>query len=308
MTPGRSIAAASSGDGEGIIACAPAMSRTMEHRFEREKGVLTPMTSEAPERSNAASWCPIVELRQYALQAGRREDLIRLFDDEFLEPQERVGLVVMGQFRDLEDPNAFIWLRGFAGMEVRPTALSRFYDGPVWRANRDRANATMIDSDNVLLLRLARPSSGFSEVARPDGQTALGRDAGKGLLSATIYHLKRPAEGAFVDFFETQLVPVLRRAGAPVDAYYTTEPSPNNFPRLPVREREHVLVWFSRFPDPGAYQRYAMRFRHSEGLRAAPAQRLAGFLRSDPEIHGLLPTSRSRLQAPIATSLAPARA
>jgi hypothetical protein len=269
----------------------------MQQCFESEKRCLMPMPSDAPGGPNTATWCPVVELRQYALHAGRREDLIDLFDNEFLQPQEVVGLTVMGQFRDLEDPDSFLWLRGFAGMEIRPTALSKFYDGPVWRANRDRANATMIDSDNVLLLRPARPNSGFPEVARPDGPTPLERDETNGLLSATIYYLKRPAEGAFVDFFESQLAPVLRRAGASVAAYYTTEPSPNNFPRLPVRENEPVLAWFSRFTDPAAYRRYALGFRLSDGLRPALAHRLASFLSSDPEIHGLLPTSRSRLRA-----------
>jgi hypothetical protein len=256
-----------------------------------------PKTSEAPKRPTSASWCPVVELRQYALHAGRREDLVQLFDSELIEPQEAVGLTVMGQFRDLEDPNAFVWLRGFAGMEDRPAALTSFYGGPVWRAFRDRANATMIDSDNVLLLRPARPSSGFAEVARPDAHALLEPDPRNGLLATTIYYLEQPADGVFLDFFETQVAPVLRQAGASVDAYYTTEPTPNNFPRLPVREHEPVLVWFSRFQDPGAYHRYAMSFRHSDRLGPTLGRRLAGFLRSDPEIHGLLPTSRSRLRA-----------
>jgi len=253
-----------------------------------------PIIDQSRNDPNTTMWCPIVEFRQYALHPGRREDLIQLFDREFIEPQEAVGLTVMGQFRDIDDPNSFVWLRGFAGMDTRAAALSSFYDGSVWRAYRDRANATMIGSDNVLLLRPARSSSGFAEIGRPD-ETALGGDARDGLLAATIYYLEQPADEPFLDFFESQLAPAMRAAGASIDAYYTTEPSPNNFPRLPVRENEPVLVWFSRFPNPRAYRRFAMLFRRSDNLRPTLSQRLAGFLRAEPEIHRLVPTARSRL-------------
>jgi hypothetical protein len=46
-------------------------------------------------------------------------------------------------------------------MTSRAKALTDFYSGPVWKAHREAANATMIDSDNVLLLRPAVPTSGF---------------------------------------------------------------------------------------------------------------------------------------------------
>ena len=91
-----------------------------------------------------------------------RDVLIELFEREFVESQEALGMTLVGQFSDLDDPNRFVWLRGFADMTTRAQALHDFYGGPVWRAHREAANETMIDSDNVLLLRPARPASGFS--------------------------------------------------------------------------------------------------------------------------------------------------
>ena len=55
---------------------------------------------------------PIVELRQYTLHPGKRDTLIELFDREFVETQEAVGIQVIGQFRNLDDPDQFVWLRG----------------------------------------------------------------------------------------------------------------------------------------------------------------------------------------------------
>ena len=75
-------------------------------------------------------------------------------------------MTVIGTFRDVDNPDRFVWLCGFTEMATRAQALQEFYGGPVWKAHREAANATMIDSDNVLLLRPARSSAGFSSDQR----------------------------------------------------------------------------------------------------------------------------------------------
>src|SRR5881396_4339765 len=83
------------------------------------------------ERSRSAQhYCPVVELRQYTLHPGMRDTLIELFDREFVEPQEALGMKVIGQFRDLERPDRFVWLRGFSDMPSRKQMLADFYGGP----------------------------------------------------------------------------------------------------------------------------------------------------------------------------------
>src|SRR5204862_8326427 len=144
--------------------------------------------------------CPIVELRQYTLHPGKRDVLIDLFDREFIEPQEAVGIKVIGQFRDVDDPDRFVWLRGFRDMPSRARALEDFYGGPVWKAHREAANATMVDSDNVLLLRPASPTAEFSLVKGerpPIGASAVPN----GLVVATSYYFDAPVTVDFVAFF-----------------------------------------------------------------------------------------------------------
>jgi hypothetical protein len=110
----------------------------------------------------------VVELRQYTLKPGQRETLIDIFDGRFIEGQEDAGMTIIGQFRDLDRPDYFVWFRGFRDMASRAEALQAFYDGPVWHAHGRAAGATMIDSDHVLLLHPAQPTSGFPEApARP---------------------------------------------------------------------------------------------------------------------------------------------
>lgn len=257
------------------------------------------MTSTPPvsvERNDPARSSPIVELRQYTLHPGRRDDLIRLFDAAFIEPQERVGITVIGQFRNLDDPNKFVWLRGFPDMESRKRGLSEFYSGSDWRSRRTDANATIIDNDNVLLLRPVRPDAAFDLQRlqrRPAGTTA----SPGGLIVATIYHLDPTAEKErdFVQFFDASVSPILRAAGAPVIAALVPEPSANSFPGLPVREGEHVFVWFSRFEDVAAYDRFLATLAATPAWRDSLAVELSSKVR-EPFVLRLSPTARSRLR------------
>jgi hypothetical protein len=84
-----------------------------------------------------------------------------MFDAHFVESQEAVGMTIIGQFRNLDDPNKFVWLRGFVSMDERARGLAEFYGGPAWKSRRSAANETIIDNDNVLLLRPVHPNSSF---------------------------------------------------------------------------------------------------------------------------------------------------
>ena len=94
----------------------------------------------------AGTRCAVVELRQYTLKRGQRDALVWLFENFLIEPQEAAGMQVLGQFQDLDDPDRFVWLRGFPDMATRARALQAFYGGPAWATHRDAANGTMIVS------------------------------------------------------------------------------------------------------------------------------------------------------------------
>src|SRR2546430_15188513 len=85
--------------------------------------------------------CPILELRQYTLHPGARDTLIRLFDRELVETQEELGMRIVGQFRDLDEPDRFVWLRGFSDMVSRAEGLAAFYGGPGWKGHAPEAHA-----------------------------------------------------------------------------------------------------------------------------------------------------------------------
>lgn len=216
--------------------------------------------------------CAVLELRQYTLKPGQRDVLIGLFDDKFVAGQEAAGMTVVGQFRDLDAADRFVWLRGFAGMPQRKLASEAFYGGPVWQGNRTTANDTMIDSDNVLLLRPATASSGFA-------LQGLARDQRPaGLVVAYLHYLRRPADTEAVQDLERRLRSTLQASSAWLHAILVSEHSENTFAALPVRLHEEVLVWLAGFADQPAYdaQRIALEevARTLEPLESNPGERL----------------------------------
>jgi hypothetical protein len=238
--------------------------------------------------------CSVVELRQYTLRPGRRDVLIELFDSAFVESQEATGMAVLGQFRDLDDANRFVWLRGFPAMGTRADSLMEFYGGPVWRKHAKAANATMLDVDNVLLLRPFPPGS--TVLHDPDGRPAAGSSAVRPrLIVATVYPLRGEATGTFPDFFAREIQPLLAGAGITVTSCFVTEQTANNFPALPVRENELVFAWLARYPDPETHARQMHALESTEAWATVVAPTLNASLENPPEILRLAPTARSRM-------------
>jgi NIPSNAP len=224
--------------------------------------------------------CPVIELRQYTLKPGQRDTLINLFDRYFVESQEATGMTIIGQFRDRERPDRFVWMRGFADMESRHRALEQFYSGPVWMAHRAAANDTMIDSDDVLLLRPVRANTSFVIERGPTGD----QPATDVLIG--LYSLQRPEDEALVAGFEREVVPRLRAQGVHVTAMFMTETARNTFAQLPVREDEQALMWV------GSVRR--AQLSRATLREIATASILEG-ARAAPTLLNLEPTSRSWL-------------
>ncbi|EOM78459.1 NIPSNAP family protein [Rhodococcus rhodnii] len=224
--------------------------------------------------------CPIIEVRRYTLHPGLRQQLLDVFERHLIEPQEAVGMTVGGTFTDDDDPNVFTWLRGFADHESRRKSLEDFYHGPIWAEHRDRANATMVSSDDVLLLRPTapprRPAPAVergSEDDRPRKERAL-----LGSFGVASDHDESW-------WTSTGLRALEDRLGVVVSAW-RTDPTPNLFPALPVRE-DRAVSWLAVFAD--AADRSAASARLDSSGFVHEIERRTSWYR----LSRLTPTSRS---------------
>ena len=230
-----------------------------------------------PGRPHEFSSCDVIELRQYTLRPGTFDRLLDLFQTSLIAGLEESGMRLGGLFQDCADPDRFVWFRAFASMDQRRQALEDFYYGPVWRAHREIANATMIDSDDVLLLRPTEPehrpapSTSVRPVqARPTVSPV------RAIAEVVCYPAESYTEAWLSAVVHTRLERVL---GVPVAAW-RTEPAANTFPGLPVRE-DHAFVWLAMFEDDvacqAAFRRLAMDRTWSTDIRPRIEQ-LAGSL------------------------------
>ena len=162
-----------------------------------------------------------MELRRYDLVPGRRDEMIDIFERHFVGSQEADGIRLLGFFRDLDRPDHFVWFRGFPDMARRRAALTAFYTGPVWEQHAAAVRRTMVDTDDVLLLRPARAGSGLLPPATEP-------------LLVRTHPVRDPAAAA-------------ARVGG---TCLVTLPEPNTYPALPVREDASVVVTAGAATDP----------------------------------------------------------
>ena len=241
-----------------------------------------------PECAGDRAAFGVIELRRYAIRDGERDDFARYFDACFPEALQQVGARALGQFCERANRSWFTWLRGFRDMDARASANAAFYYGPVWKEHRQAANARILDSDNVLLLRPISPDRGLAAFPAVDPVKGSGA---RGVAVAQIFAvekgrvdaLARAAESAFSSY---------RSVGAREAGVLVTLDEPNNFPQHPVREDGPYLVWLGVLENDDALETRLLPLarRWRESLSAT------GLLRGAPETVVLDPTSRSRLR------------
>jgi NIPSNAP len=215
----------------------------------------------------------IVELRQYTLKPGARDTLIDLFERHFIGAQEERGARILGHFRDLDDADRFVWLRGFPDFATRKAALEAFYSCDVWRTHRDAVNELIVDSDDVLLLR-------------PVVRRFAGLDGG-GVVAARIWSLPTSIPGNIAELLADEAAALLEQRELEIAATYVTEPRKNNFPALPVREGENVVVVLAPFEREDALA------AQLDALEGSPA-RLADVTTGPPQMLRLAAATHSR--------------
>lgn len=211
------------------------------------------------------------EFRDYTLRPGTRDAMIELFESTFVGPLEAFGAHVRAIFRDLDNPDRFVWIRSFADARTRFAALDGFYTSDVWRAHRDAANAMIVDSDNVIQLR---PVVGDIDSATPDQSS--------GIIVSSAYFLAPHAEADFIPAFARDIAPTL--GPATPFATFVTDHAPNAYPRLPVRENETVFLTLTRVSENDS-PKWKNVDAHVAPLLSAPIER-----------RRLGPTARSALR------------
>jgi hypothetical protein len=256
--------------------------------------IAAPAASAAPAtRAAAAVPAPhaapaLLELRSYLCAPGRREALIEMFEQRFLDAYVDGGTAIVGCWRDLDDADRWVWLRGFAGPAERGTALRAFYGSATWRREAAAANATIRDIRPALLLAPLQADA-LAQPVPPAGAAAP-----TSRMRVEIQPLRPDALSAYAARFARTTVPVLTALGAAPLATLVTDAGRNHFPRQPVRG-EPCFVTLTRFADAQALAAFEAARSASAAWHACQAA-LADLHAGTAEMYRLQPTARSAVQ------------
>lgn len=82
----------------------------------------------------------LVEIRRYIIVPGRREEFVTWFETEAAPAMTAAGIRVLRSFVSVDDPDVFVYLRGFADEEERDRLTRAFRDSDIWTGRlRERA-------------------------------------------------------------------------------------------------------------------------------------------------------------------------
>lgn len=93
----------------------------------------------------------IVEVRSYRIKPGRRAEFVEFFETRAVPALRSYGMQVLGPLLDLENPNKFVWLRGFPTLEAREQMRDAFYGGDLWKDELEAIAMPMLESYDVIL-------------------------------------------------------------------------------------------------------------------------------------------------------------
>jgi hypothetical protein len=203
----------------------------------------------------------VVELRNYLLKTGKRNEFIQYFKDHFVESQNVLGAYTPGLFRIKNEDERFFWVRGFDNMQERSRFLPAFYGGEVWKEFGPAANDMMLEWHNVHLVKpITANSNAFPK--------------GKGVFIIDYYKAKENQLTKLVDLFNTAYIPLLNKLDVNTISLWVSEMTENDFSRLPVYQDENLLVVITGYENELKYESTLLQFQTSYKESAAHMNKL----------------------------------
>jgi hypothetical protein len=96
----------------------------------------------------------IYELRQYRAKSGRRDDLVRVMEDEVIPFQSSKGMVIVASFVGEEDPDLFVWVRRFEDETERTRQYEAVYESSTWKDEIGPRIGATLERDQIVVTRL----------------------------------------------------------------------------------------------------------------------------------------------------------
>jgi hypothetical protein len=95
------------------------------------------------------------ELRQYRIKDGKRGRWVKLMEEKIIPFQVSKGMVCVGSFVSLDEPDLYVWIRRFESEEEAERLYREVYESELWKTEIKPFADEMLDRDRMLVTRMA---------------------------------------------------------------------------------------------------------------------------------------------------------
>ena len=100
------------------------------------------------------------EHREYRIKDGKRELMVKLMEEDIIPFQVSKGIVVVGSFVSMDDPDIYVWIRRFDSKEEAERLYKEVYDSDYWKNEIGPQVGEILDRESIRVTRLeATPRS-----------------------------------------------------------------------------------------------------------------------------------------------------
>lgn len=192
----------------------------------------------------------VIELRNYLLKGGKRDAFINYFERHFISSQEERKGFPLGQYTINDEPERFLWIRGFYDIKNRSTFLPEFYYSDFWKEHRNTANAMLANNDFVHLLHPLI----LNHHTLVTGAIDRGLLNSYNRLAVVEFYTANGKQNRLKQLFAEAYIPLLRSCGITDFTVWESELIENDFPVLPVFQDKNLLVTITFYKDEQVYQ------------------------------------------------------
>jgi hypothetical protein len=96
----------------------------------------------------------LIELRQYRMHPGQRDNWVRFMNEVIVPFQKSKGMKVLGMWVAEEDPDLFVWMREFENQEELERQYEAVYQSDFWKTEVAPKAATMNNREKMVITRL----------------------------------------------------------------------------------------------------------------------------------------------------------
>jgi hypothetical protein len=92
----------------------------------------------------------LFELRQYRIKDGKRDQWVKLMEEQIIPFQTAKGVVVVGSFVASEEDDLYVWIRRFENEAERKRLYTEIYESDFWVNKIKPLSGEMLERETII--------------------------------------------------------------------------------------------------------------------------------------------------------------